>query len=143
MDYEKLHKETINRLQQIVSCGKITVETACGICADFVPESEDERIRKSLSTYFANFKPNDMWDADFSFGDIVAWFERQALRPQNQWRPSEEQMKFLYKYAEQNNYDGAILTSLYNDLKQLKQYAILQNSDARLFPGGIGRATSD
>ena len=35
------------------------------------------------------------------------------------WKPSDEQMKVLYKYAEQNNYDGTILTSLYNDLKQL------------------------
>lgn len=80
MDYEKLHKDTINRLQQMVSCGKITVETACGICADFVPDREDERIRKSLSTYFAKFKPNDMWDDDFSFGDIVAWFEKKELK---------------------------------------------------------------
>lgn len=36
------------------------------------------------------------------------------------WKPSGEQMKFLWKYAEQNNYDGSILTSLYNDLKKLK-----------------------
>ena len=41
-------------------------------------ESEDERIRKSISAYFAKFKPNDMWDADFSFGDIVAWLEKQG-----------------------------------------------------------------
>ncbi len=45
----------------------------------------------------------------------------QSLRPQKQWKPSGEQMKFLHKYAEQNNYDGAILTSLYNDLKKLKE----------------------
>jgi len=41
-------------------------------------EDKDERIRKSLSAYFAKFKPNDMWDADFSFGDIVAWLEKQV-----------------------------------------------------------------
>lgn len=40
--------------------------------------SEDERIRKTLFTYFDKFKPNDMWDDDFSFGDIVAWFENQS-----------------------------------------------------------------
>lgn len=39
---------------------------------------EDERIRKSLSDFFVKFKPNDMWDADFSFGDIVAWLEKQG-----------------------------------------------------------------
>lgn len=30
-------------------------------------------------------------------------------------------MKFLWKYAEQNNYDGRILTSLYQDLKKLRE----------------------
>ena len=45
-----------------------------------IPElkSEDEKIRKTLSAYFARFKPNDMWDADFSFGDIVTWLEKQC-----------------------------------------------------------------
>ena len=37
------------------------------------------------------------------------------------WKPSDEQMATLYKYAEQNNYDGSILTSLYNDLKKLRE----------------------
>ena len=32
----------------MVNSGKITVEIARGICADFVPESEDKRIRKYL-----------------------------------------------------------------------------------------------
>lgn len=41
-------------------------------------ENEDEKIKKSLSVYFAKFKPSDMWDADFSFGDIVAWLEKQG-----------------------------------------------------------------
>ena len=48
MDYEKLHKDTIVKLQEMVNSGKITVETARGICADFVPEGEDERIKKEL-----------------------------------------------------------------------------------------------
>ena len=43
----------------------------------------------------------------------------KSLRPQKQWKPSKKQMEYLLKYGEQNNYDGAILTSLYNELKQL------------------------
>ena len=49
----------------------------------------------------------------------VNWLK--SLRPQNRWKPSEEQMEALWLYAEQNNYDGAVLTSLYNDLKKLKE----------------------
>jgi len=44
-------------------------------------ESGDEKMRKSLAAYFAKFKPDDMWDADFSFGDIVVWFEKQSKKP--------------------------------------------------------------
>lgn len=45
----------------------------------------------------------------------------KSLKDKYTWKPSKEQMEYLHKYAEQNNYDGAILTSLYNDLKHLKQ----------------------
>ncbi len=48
MDYEKLHKDTIIKLQQMVNSGRITVETACSICADFVPESDGEFMRRAL-----------------------------------------------------------------------------------------------
>lgn len=43
----------------------------------------------------------------------------KSLRHQKQWKPNKEQMECLYKYAEQNNYDGTILTSLYDNLKKL------------------------
>jgi len=48
MDYEKLHKETLENLQVMVNEGKITENVAKGICSDFKFESEDERIRKTL-----------------------------------------------------------------------------------------------
>jgi hypothetical protein len=44
----------------------------------------------------------------------------KSLKDRYTWKPSDEQMKFLHKYAEQNNYDGTILTLLYDDLKKLK-----------------------
>ena len=46
---------------------------------------------------------------------------KDRVQSKKRWKPSGEQMKFLHKYAEQNNYDGAILTLLYNDLKKLKE----------------------
>lgn len=44
-----------------------------------------------------------------------------SLRPQNTWKPSDKQMEILWKYAEQNNYDGFILTSLHQQLKKLRE----------------------
>lgn len=74
-------------------------------------ESEDERIRKSLSTYFAKFKPNDMWDDDFSFGDIVAWFEKgQEPKKVSIWKhwkdgiAGNEGEKLIYLVKEDDTY---------------------------------------
>lgn len=79
MDYEKLHKDTINRLQQMVGCGKITVETACGICADFVPESEDERIRKELKHYLEVRRCQTNDDEEYiGCNHFLAWLEKQG-----------------------------------------------------------------
>ena len=79
MDYEKLHKDTINKLQQMVNSGKITVEIARGICADFVSESVDEKIRKEFiklmrkmsNTIVENYTP-------VPISDFVAWLEKQG-----------------------------------------------------------------
>ena len=106
MDYEKLHKDTIAKLQEMVNSGKITVKTACGICADFVPESEDERIRKYLfriiegqhSSYFPT--PEGL-----SREQILAWLEKQPSNADNAnkeyWRGYREgKQEILDKYAE-------------------------------------------
>lgn len=92
MDYEKLHKDTITKLQQMVNSGKITVEVARDICADFVLESEDERIRKiiktSLKSYFEGKLSEDTNDTDYAMcltwlkkqGEIVAYYEDRLDR---------------------------------------------------------------
>ena len=72
MDYEKLHKDTIAKLQEMVNSGKITVETARGICADFVPESEDERIRKELIRDIDIAMPIETAQR------YIAWLEKQG-----------------------------------------------------------------
>ena len=53
--------------------------------------------------------------------DYIELSELDKLMLENTWKPSDEQMAILYKYAEQNNYDGSILTSLYNELKKLRE----------------------
>ena len=52
----------------------------------------------------------------------IDWLKslKDRVQLQNHWKPSDEQMQTLYRYAEQNSYDGAVLTSLYNDIKKLK-----------------------
>ena len=84
MDYEKLHKDTINRLQQMVSCGKITVEVAREICADFIPESEDEKIRKVIYGWIYT-QPSQFFDNGFSKEEMLAWLEKQGEQ-----KPAEE-----------------------------------------------------
>lgn len=49
---------------------------------------------------------------------LIDWLK--SLKERYIWKPSDEQMEIIYKYSEQNNYDGSVLTSLYRDLKKLK-----------------------
>ena len=77
---------------------------------------EDERMYQSIM--------DDTIQENQLNGEQTNWLRdikyRHFSQSQSRWRPSGEQMKYLWKYAEQNNYDGSILTSLYNDLKKLK-----------------------
>ena len=57
---------------------------------------------------------DDGWSA------AIWYLKKKNAQPQNNWKPSDEQMEIIYKYSEQNNYDGSVLTSLYRDLKKLK-----------------------
>ena len=82
------------------------------------PKQEwSEKDEVKINRIVACLENLNVADNDILLKD-VDWLK--SLRPQNRWKPSDEQMAILYKYAEQNNYDGSILTSLYNDLKKLK-----------------------
>ncbi len=73
-------------------------------------EPVGEKIRKSLAAYFAKFKQSDMGDADFSFGDIVAWFEKQEWSEEDE----EEFQTAIETLVEAGQHDSA------NWLKSLK-----------------------
>jgi hypothetical protein len=77
MNYEELHKNTINRLQQLVSCGKITVELARKICTDFIPESDDEKIRKEIISA-VNIYCSEYHRGTKVRNDMLAWLEKQC-----------------------------------------------------------------
>lgn len=70
---------------------------------------EDEKMYAAIIFTLAGFMGNE---------DKIDWLH--SLKDRYTWRPSEVQMQILNKYAEQNNYDGSVLTSLYRDLKKLK-----------------------
>ena len=105
MDYEKLHKDTITKLQEMVNSGKITVETARGICADFVPESEDERIRKLLiEAVIQVLQDQYCSNRGVSKEKVVAWLEEQGEKKLYVNDNAKEMfIKALERVEEQNN----------------------------------------
>lgn len=118
MDYEKLHKETLNKLQYMVRNGKMTEDVAKGICSDFVLESDDERVRKMLITLVKKHLVNhERCMAE-------SWLEKQKLKSNPigpRWAPSKEQMGALDQ-ACMDTHDGIqhqLLCSLYYDLEEL------------------------
>ena len=77
---------------------------------------EDEDI---LNTIINHFKVDiECTDED----DIVRWLK--SLKPQNRWKPSEEQMKVLSTICITGCIvepeEGEVISSLYDDLKELK-----------------------
>ena len=56
------------------------------------------------------------------YHEMVNWLKSLKTRVGyvDKWEPSEEQMKVLSFYADQNNSRGSILTSLLDDLKKLR-----------------------
>lgn len=83
------------------------------------------RWKESLATADLENSLCDMQDgfSDTSYeyrilGEAIEFIRCTESKPQ--WKPNDEQMQFLLKYAEQNNYDGSILISLYKDLKKLR-----------------------
>ena len=76
---------------------------------------EDEDILNTIINYFEidlECTEND---------DIIRWLK--SLKPQNRWKPSDEQMKLLKELVEDNNqrHFYALLKSLYEQLKKLKE----------------------
>ena len=141
MDYEKIHNETLHRLQELVSDGKISEEVARGICPDFKVESEDEKIRKHLINYFKHKMDDTLeyWEGIAKEDEIrlsrietILLYSMSAhegdiafirnLRHLSIWRPSKEQLEELevcsvgFKVSKSGS---KVLRSLYEQLKQL------------------------
>ena len=74
---------------------------------------EDEKILKEIisDVKFEGYN-NDMQADSYK---KINWLK--SLRPQNRWKPSEEQMMALLYHCS----NGSVLSSLYNDLKKLKE----------------------
>lgn len=53
---------------------------------------------------------------------LIIWLKSLKGRVQpNQWKPSDEQLKYVREQSERNDYTGYVMTNLYYDLKKLKE----------------------
>lgn len=104
MDYEKLHKETLNTLQQMVSDGKITENVAKGICSDFVSESNDKRIiREILETlrYGLAFEESVLMPgATTTLKEAIAYLEKQKEHTNIELQKAFEKSKIDFALEE-------------------------------------------
>jgi len=125
MDYEKEYKELVGKINKAYLYAQ--TDSTRAVLEEIRPELRevgDEEVRKAMIDFFKHeIEETKEGIAVFHYGvrveRMIAWLEKRGEQKPT-WRPSGEQMKFLWKYAEQNNYDGRVLTSLYNDLKKLK-----------------------
>ena len=62
-------------------------------------------------------------------GKVKTWLK--SFKERHTWKPSDVQLRILSIYADQNNTHGAVLTSLYQDLKKVN-YPHLKEGDFSL-----------
>lgn len=81
---------------------------------------EDEKILNAAILHIKNETYN--YYGGYSSECIMQWLKSLKTRVgyEDRWKPNEEQMKVLSIYADQNNSRGSVLTSLFNDLKKLR-----------------------
>lgn len=90
-------------------------------------DNDDERIRKALINVFSN---RERYLIDQSFGDItvseaLTWLKKQGnsvdkIKQKFHWRPSDEQITWLYRAADDASEDSRmkqVLNELLSDLK--------------------------
>ena len=65
-------------------------------------ESEDERIRRTLVEYFGRYNPENKWDDEFSFKEVLAYLEKQKDASK-----AIEAVDRIYKYTEVENVANA------------------------------------
>jgi len=127
--YDKAVSEIRNLRDMLLKEGIINKNGV--ICNNFnrifpeLKESEDETIRKALIEMVHDTIGDELW---VYYGihkeEALAWLK--SLRPQNRWKPSDEQMYWLKKAIDSLDTISVRpsrqnLESLYNDLKKLRE----------------------
>ena len=83
---------------------------------------EDERVIDDAVYYLKRYNNLETTQGEFNKQYVLAVIDKlKSLRPQPQWKPSEEQLKTFEYYldADISNKDREVLFGLYKQLKQL------------------------
>ena len=88
MDYEKKHKEEIDRATQLWECGDITRENLEYIFPE-LKENKDEKTRESLKSLVLNTTKECTTIFGISQKDMLAWIEKQGEQ-KSAWSEEDE-----------------------------------------------------
>ena len=124
----RAYDKALKRAREVIKNNQDFVRVTPQLMEEIFPElkeSEDEMIKKSLIDYFDRFKSGDMWNESFSFGDVIAWIEKQGeQKPTCLLDNSESNVKFPFKAKVKSN--GKIVTirggQLNKDCKEWVKY---------------------
>ena len=93
--------------------GRVGCEANCTTTKEW--SEEDERMLHTIIADFKGFIRDNTSTLESHFNECIDWLK--SLRPQNRWKPSDEQMMALLYHCS----NGSVLSSLYNDLNKLKE----------------------
>ena len=77
-NYEQKYKKALDNARLMYDAGNNDVKHIVGQLFPELAESENERIRKALITFFSRFPYNNMEDAGINAKDVISWLEKQA-----------------------------------------------------------------
>ena len=79
-----------------------------------------EKVIKALSSYGDKLQYEGFCHNKTVIQDYINWLKDRVI-PQKQWKPSKEMLDALFRVTQFNPYSRAILTSLYEQLKAIKE----------------------
>lgn len=94
MDYKEILKGIVNIINTSEKCG-VGFVNICNYIYENCPdlkESEDERIRKNLITFFKDEYGNNSYFAGIKVKDIIAWLEKQCEKEVDPRRENLEEL---------------------------------------------------
>lgn len=119
----RAYDEVLNKLRHFITKGVDPLITRADV-QDFFPElaeSEGEKVRKSLITFFQRFPYTNLYDAGLNAKEVISWLEKQKnciKLSDSAYTSNKDVIEFADKYSH------TVWENLMDKFKKIENYSI-------------------